>query len=109
MKRGILSGFAALSVVGVLASLAPAAMAQGGDYRAWRDSADVRQDVRAIHGEDRRIAADRARLRADLNRGHYRDAQADQRILHRDLRTRSATKAETRMDRGDLRRDHRRF
>ena len=92
MKREIFGGLAALSIVGVLASLAPAAIAQNWDYKTWRDSAEVRQDVRAIHGEDRRIAADRARLRADLDRGHYREARADQAVLHRDLRARNATK-----------------
>ena len=107
MKKGILNGLAALSVVGAIGSLvAPAAMAGGPDYQTWRDSVEVRQDMREVRGENRQIAADRARLRTDLNRGHYREAQQDQRILHSDQRLRGATKANERMERQDLHHDY---
>ncbi len=103
MKRGVLTGLVALSLLGIAGGLtAQSASAQSYDYRGWRDVQGIRTDMRDIHGDNRAIGRDRAMLRRDYARHDYRAVQEDRRNLRQDLRARG-------MDRRDLRHDQTHF
>jgi hypothetical protein len=102
MKRGILTGLAALSLVGVVGTLALPASAQSWGYRGNRDRQAIHEDVRGLRSDNRAIGHDRAELRRDLSYGNYHAAREERRELRQDARARA-------VDRGDLRHDTHHF
>jgi len=94
MKRGILTGMAALGFIGLAGSMTamPASAQWGSHHQA------IRQDRHDIHADNRSIRHDRMAVRRDLAYGHYHAAEAARRDLHQDMHAR-------RTDHRDLRHD----
>jgi len=94
MKRGIMTGLAALGVIGMFAGLgATSASAQGYDYHGWSDVPGIRADMRAVRGDNRAVARDRAQLRRDFASHNYAAVRGDRRVLRSDLRNRAVDRS----------------
>lgn len=100
MKGRLLTGLAALSLLGTVAAAAPtAAMAYGPGYHAWWDAQAIRREMRVVRGEEQRIALDRAALRRDFYAGNHAAAERDRQILRHDLLTGRSGHVVARMER----------